>query len=568
MKVSLGLLAGLGMLLAAFKIQKDEKMKNFSEVLMGTGFGALLITIYFGAGILKVFNTPTATTMAILTTLAMYYIADKQKTISLIVLGLIGGYLNPFFVNYHITMNFLFGYLIFLNALSIVFVFRNRTKDIINVINLVMSALCIVGLNLVGNNTVMLYQILSLWGLYIAYDILSINKDGFSAQKPLKYVNFTVLALLSLLIYKNYNEIGTFLYCVSIVYAMLGIGYLYKTSEKENGYFKLCIISVFMTIFFFTKNDDLQRIVFWAFEALVVGFFAVKYKLNSLLKYMSVIFTAVLCKLFISPDIYDTKYESPILNDRILYFLTPIVSGGLIGCYAKHLEEIKKYEIFKFLSISLFYFYLILEINSIFIESTQYNTILSYIVPSIMFIYVINFNAIVKSAQNKSMFDVAKNIVLWLGILWLLSAEIVSLFIDPLLPIVNLRLLPYLILGGNILLEQKQNETEWKKYLAVILGFLYIHFESVNILRYVTNIEWIISVAWILYAGIISIIGIIKNKKVLKISGIWLSIITAGRLFLFDFATLDMIYKLIAFIFLGVVLFIVSYIYNKQKSKI
>ena len=566
MKIALGFLTGIGMLFAAFKVQKDEKMKNFSEVLMGTGFGALLITIYFGAGILKVFNTPTATTLAVLTTLAIYFVADRQKTVSTIVLGLIGGYLNPFFVNYHITMDFLFGYLIFLNILSLVFVYKNRSKDSVNIINLAMSAVCISGLSGIGSNEVSLYQILSLWGIYIIYDILCINKEGFSASKPLRYVNFSVLTLLSLLICKNYTELGIFMYGVSIIYAMLGIGYLYKTKERENGYFHSLIISVFMTIFFFTKNDDLLRVSLWSFEALFIGFIAIKYKLNTLSKYMIAIFTAVICKLFISPDIYDTKYETAIFNDRILYFLAPVVTGGIIGFCAKHYEEVNKYEIFKFLSISLIYFYLILEINSIFIEASDYITILSYIIPAILFIYAINFNFLAKNVQNKMLFKSAKNIILWFGILWLISAECVSLFSDPLLPVANLRIIPYAVLGGNIFYELRQQEVEWKKYLAVILGFCYIHFESANILKYFTNIEWIISVAWVLYAGIISTLGIFKNKKVLKISGIWLSIITVCRLFLFDFATLSTIYKLIAFITLGAVLLIVSYIYNKRKA--
>ena len=566
MKIALGFLTGFGMLFAAFKVRKDEKMKKFSEVLMGTGFGALLITIYFGAGILKVFNTPTATTLAVLTTLAIYFVADKQKTVSTIVIGLIGGYLNPFFVNYHITMNFLFWYLIFLNVLSIVFVYRNRSKDAVNIINLVTSAICIASLSAVGNNEISIYQIFSLWGLYVIYDILCINKEEFTVSKPLRYVNFTVLTLLSLLIYKDYTALGIFLYGVSIFYAMLGIGYSYKTGEKENGYFHSCIISVFMTIFFFTQNDDLLRIAFWSFEALFVGFLAIKYKLNTLSKYMSVIYTAVICKLFISPDIYDTKYEIAVWNDRILYFLAPVVSGGIISYCAKHFDEIRKYEIFKFLSASLIYLYLILEINSVFVESAYYNTILAYIVPAIMFIYAINFNAMAKNAQNKILFIVAKNLVLWFGIFWLAIAELFSGFAKPLLPVANLRIVPYFILGGNIFYELRQKESEWKKYAAVILGFLYIHFESANILKYFTNIDWIISVAWVMYAGIISTVGIFRNKKVLKISGIWLSIITVCRLFLYDFATLDLIYKLIAFITLGAVLLIVSYIYNKRKE--
>ena len=567
MKIALGFITGLGLIFASFKIQKDEKMKKFTEVLMGTGFGAVLITIYFGAGILNMFSAPVAVILAILTTLSMYFIADKQKTTSMIVLALIGGYLNPFFVNYHITMNFLCGYLIFLNLLSIIYVYRNCSKDIINIINLILSSICIICCSLSITDEMSLWHILSLWGLYIVYDILCINKEGFHKTKPLRYVNFSILTILSLLIYRSWDEIGIFLYLVSTIYAILGVIYLYKTQERENEYFISCIISSFLTIFFFTKNDDLLRITLWALEGLIVAFFAFKFKLKVLSRYVGIIYTAVLCKLFISPDIYDTKYETPILNDRILYFLAPIISGGIISYGAKKINELKTFEIFKFISISLIYVYLILEINSIFIESSYYITILAYIIPTVMFIYAINLNILSKYIQIKPLFLAAKNLILWTGIIWLFFAdEIYATSNNELLPLLNLRLVAYLFLLRNILYELKQKEIEWKKYLAVILGFLYIHYESVNTINYFSNIDWLISVMWVLYSGIISLIGIFKNKKFLKISGIWLSIITVIRLFFYDLATLDMVYKLIALITLGAVLLIISYIYNKKKQ--
>ena len=500
-----------------------------------------------------------------MTTLAIYFVADKQKTVSTIVIGLIGGYLNPFFVNYHITMDFLFWYLIFLNVLSIVFVYRNRSKDTVNIINLIMSSVCIAGLSGISGNSVTLGQITALWGLYIIYDILCINKEGFTTQKPLRYTNFTILTLLSLLIYRNYTEIGTFLYVVSIIYAMLGVVYLSRTQEKENGYFHSCIIAVFMTIFFFTKNDDLMRISLWSLEALIVGFLACKYKLKALSNYFSLIFTAVIFKLFISPDIYDTLYETAVLNDRLLYFLTPVVSGSLIGLAAKKYGETGKYEFLKFLSVSLIYFYSILEINSIFVDVSYHKTLMAYIIPTILFLYSINFNILSKNVQNKALYSVAQNFIFWLGLIWLFASDM-SVSAKDMLPVINIRTIAYSMLGLTIFFDLKRNEADWKKYLAVIMGYFYIRFESTNLLNYVTNIEWIVSVAIVLYAGLLSVIGIFKNKKVLKISGIWLSILAVIRIFVHDLANLNLIYKLIAFITLGAVLLIISYIYNKRKA--
>ena len=71
---------------------------------------------------------------------------------------------------------------------------------------------------------------------------------------------------------------------------------------------------------------------------------------------------------------------------------------------------------------------------------------------------------------------------------------------------------------------------------------------------------------WIVYAGIVTTFGIFKNKKFLKNTGIWISILAILRIFIFDLSGVEAAYKLAAFLVLGTILMIVSYFYNKYKS--
>ncbi|MEO6405824.1 MAG: DUF2339 domain-containing protein [Ferruginibacter sp.] len=74
-----------------------------------------------------------------------------------------------------------------------------------------------------------------------------------------------------------------------------------------------------------------------------------------------------------------------------------------------------------------------------------------------------------------------------------------------------------------------------------------------------------LSILWGLYAlGLISI-GIWKKKKHLRVAGIVLFSVTLVKLFLYDISHLDTIAKTIVFVSLGVLLLIISFLYNKYK---
>jgi hypothetical protein len=77
-----------------------------------------------------------------------------------------------------------------------------------------------------------------------------------------------------------------------------------------------------------------------------------------------------------------------------------------------------------------------------------------------------------------------------------------------------------------------------------------------------------LSILWGVYALFLVIIGIWKNKKYLRIEAIALFAVTLIKLFFYDISHLGTIPKTIMFVSLGVLLLVISFLYNKFRNKI
>ncbi len=77
-----------------------------------------------------------------------------------------------------------------------------------------------------------------------------------------------------------------------------------------------------------------------------------------------------------------------------------------------------------------------------------------------------------------------------------------------------------------------------------------------------------LSILWGVYSFLLIAFGIWKNKVYLRIGGIALFAITLAKLFFYDISHLNTISKTIVFVSLGVLLLIISFLYNKYKNHI
>jgi uncharacterized membrane protein len=74
-----------------------------------------------------------------------------------------------------------------------------------------------------------------------------------------------------------------------------------------------------------------------------------------------------------------------------------------------------------------------------------------------------------------------------------------------------------------------------------------------------------LSILWGVYALLLISLGIRQRKKTLRIGAIALFSVTLIKLFAYDISSLDTIAKTIVFVSLGVLLLIISFLYNKYK---
>ncbi|WP_321317286.1 DUF2339 domain-containing protein [Labilibaculum sp.] len=75
-----------------------------------------------------------------------------------------------------------------------------------------------------------------------------------------------------------------------------------------------------------------------------------------------------------------------------------------------------------------------------------------------------------------------------------------------------------------------------------------------------------LSILWGSYSLLLIAYGIWKNKKHVRIGAIGLFALTLAKLFFYDISHLSTIAKTIAFVLLGILLLIISFLYNKYKS--
>jgi uncharacterized membrane protein len=139
-----------------------------------------------------------------------------------------------------------------------------------------------------------------------------------------------------------------------------------------------------------------------------------------------------------------------------------------------------------------------------------------------------------------------------------------------------MRYISYIFVGIALLATYYYSKQEFLK-LRFSIGFDLLLYISILWISSSELINWMdifefsqsyklgLSILWGLYALLLIILGIWKNKKHLRIMAFALFGITLIKLFVYDISHLDTIAKTIVFVSLGVLLLIISFLYNKYK---
>lgn len=194
----------------------------------------------------------------------------------------------------------------------------------------------------------------------------------------------------------------------------------------------------------------------------------------------------------------------------------------------KYIKEILLFYITQIIAIwTIFIFlvqglYVLSELRAAYLDPSEYfNTgIFHLIIRYISFLCLFILLFVVGKTSNlkpKTVIKMAYDIILHITLLWVLSSELIHW------------------------MDIAESQQSYKLGLSLLWGF---------------------------YSFLLITFGILKNKKHLRIASIVLFGVTLIKLFFYDLIALSTISKTIVFVSLGILLLIMSFLYNKYKNQI
>jgi len=169
-------------------------------------------------------------------------------------------------------------------------------------------------------------------------------------------------------------------------------------------------------------------------------------------------------------------------------------------------------------------------------------------------------------------------------------------------PVLNERFLAFIVsiaamyLTGYLLWKKRDNLTEWEKarlsiypVFLVAANFFTILLLSMEVwgffsreistaassadtqhlisgLRSARNLS--LTALWAVYAVILLVIGITKRLRPLRLAGLGLLVIPIVKVYVYDVFELEQVYRIVAFIGLGILLTVSGYLYQRYKEAI
>ena len=144
---------------------------------------------------------------------------------------------------------------------------------------------------------------------------------------------------------------------------------------------------------------------------------------------------------------------------------------------------------------------------------------------------------------------------------------------------IGIRYLSYGFVGAALFaiyryMKQDFWKEDWAILFDAVLGIVILWILSYELISWLefygsgAAYKYGLSILWGTYALIVMGLGIWKKKKHLRIGSMLLFALTLIKLFMYDLVALNTIAKTIVFVALGVLLLIISFLYNKYKHVI
>jgi uncharacterized membrane protein len=610
-RVAIGLICGA--ILIGFAHRMRNSYNAFSSVLVGGGLAVFYFTITLAFHQFHLFNQLTALIILVIITafaVALSLLYNKQE---LAIIALVGGFLSPFMLSTGTeNYNGLFLYILILNV-GLLIIAYYKSWRILNITSFAFTVLVFTGVLL--RLTTPTYHLGFIYAsiFYLLYFIINIaynvreNKRFIASDFSILLINtalyFSVgLYLLTEMKYEQHHG----LFSASLGFVNLCLSYILFKNRKVDPNILYLLIGITLTFISLTAPIQLRGnhiTLFWASEAVLLYWLHLKSEIKLIRSTSLIIWLAMVISLVMDwASIYSTNDALPILaNKGFITTLFSAIATLSLSIFVK--KDVNKEEKFgfhisdKILQIAAVIFLFMagaLEINHQF--SARYQ--LSYLNINYLMLYVpafvllldlvsgkLKFNylswesklglyvlsAIIYFFSTWSFFDLQREILEkapFLGnhfIAHWISAILIAVVFSRIIRLCRnnmkgtaLTNVTWLICGSIVL------------FLSLDLSLLsnMLFYSKANPLSEIQRvyIKTGLPVIWGLSSFVIMWLGMNYKDRILRIVSLSLFSLTLFKLFLFDIRNIPAAGKIVAFFCLGVLLLIVSFMYQKVKK--
>lgn len=617
-RIILGYITSLLLLVLAKRLKTNYN--NYSAVLVSGGFAIMYLITYLAYNLYYLFSIELSFILMIVFTFFAVITSLKYDKQIIALLGLVGAYAIPFLLNDSSENSIVFlSYIVIINIGILIIAFKKYWKALyytsFGVSWLIYSSWYV---NLINHESNFTTSFIFLNVIFITFLATSI------AYKTIKKKTFDnsdiILLLLNAFIYYalgyklfssheiGNNLLGLFTLSNALLYFTISI-ILNKKQILDKTFIKFIIglAITFFTIAIPVQLNNNWIVLLWTSEAVLL-FFIGRTKKN--ITYEKIAYTIIYLACIALFDYWFKNYNIhlsnnvteqlfPLINKLFSTSIYCVLGFGIINYINKKYRSLIEDEnLSKLLQNSIVILFLMIIYFTFYFEINQYwnqkymNSFNDIRIISLKKLWLINYTIFfssllgfinLKKIKSKSL-AYSNLIMILISVLFFLTIgqkTINSLLNKSIIinQILYVKYISYILISLSILISYKYIH---QKYIDLNLTMAFDFFmhittlailsnELINILN-ITNtslsVKLSISILWGVYSLTLVSIGIWKEKQYLRLAALVLFGITLVKLFLYDINYLTTLSKTIVFIILGILLLVISFIYNKYKQKL
>jgi uncharacterized membrane protein len=612
-RVGIGIACGSILIAIAHRLRNSYKA--FSSVLVGGGLAVFYFTITLAFHQFHLFNFNQTVAFIILIVITIFAVVlsllyDKQE---LAVIALVGGFASPFMVSTgNANYNALFIYLLILNTGLLIIAYFKAWR-ILNMVSFGFTV--IVFASVLYTLTAPTYHIGFVYAsiFYVLYFIINVA-NNVKENKKFIASDFTILlsntalyftaGLYLLTVMKEEQFRG--LFCVSLAVVNLVLSYILFRNRKVDTNILYLLIGITLTFISLAAPIQLHGnsiTIFWASETVLLYWLYRKSSIQLMKLTSLILWVAMLLSLFMDWYQIYTYHETSltiIANKGFITTLVAAVSSYLLSVLVSRDESPNlkgitvDQRVFSIAALALLFLTGLLEINHQFLNHYP-NTALNILymmlyTPAFVYVYylvslkapALNFNEKIRLgilmvcvtvylALTPTFFDLQRV---------MLEQQKISTshFTAHWIGAIFIGLLFYRItrLCQKTLDEGMKVMFTWLISAAIVL-FLSLEVSLLSNLLFYSKVHSIdrietvyvktgLPILWGLLSFALMWLGMRYKLRVMRIVSLSLFSLTLFKLFLFDIVNIPVAGKIAAFFCLGVLLLIISFMYQKVKK--